>query len=138
MPSLVSKTATSSAGPFRSEPVSAPPSSRTTPEPQPLQAGEEPATVSSYIRKLRQFSEHALDVYSDNGLDAALTFMSSVFPDHHVTLSSVWLDYINRLANSATRMSPNVLIGFSQGRAPPMYSEPEPEPPRRKTYSEAA
>ncbi|EJD49909.1 hypothetical protein AURDEDRAFT_160931 [Auricularia subglabra TFB-10046 SS5] len=140
MPSLVSETATSSAGPFRSEPVSAPPSSRVTPEPQLLQAGEEPSTVSSYVRKLQQFSEHALEIYNDHGLDAALAFMSSVFPDHHVTLLSVWLDYINRSANSATRMSPNVLIGFSQGRAPPMYTDPEPEPvpPRRKTYSEAA
>ncbi|EJD44328.1 hypothetical protein AURDEDRAFT_166709 [Auricularia subglabra TFB-10046 SS5] len=106
MPLLVSDVATSSTGPFRSEPITAPPSSRATPEPQPaemsqrtepqpLQAGEEPATVSSYVRKLRQFSENTLGVYNDHGLDAALAFMSSVFPDHHVTLLSVWLDYIN-------------------------------------------
>ncbi|EJD35178.1 hypothetical protein AURDEDRAFT_175756 [Auricularia subglabra TFB-10046 SS5] len=104
MPSLVSDTATSSAGPFRSEPVTAPPSSRATPEPQetapsaragpqPLQPGEEPVTVSSYVRKLRVFSENALNKYHDDGLDAALAYMSSVFPDHHVTLLSVWLDY---------------------------------------------
>ncbi|EJD35743.1 hypothetical protein AURDEDRAFT_175193 [Auricularia subglabra TFB-10046 SS5] len=140
MPSLVSDTATSSAGPFRLEPRSEPPSLCATPEPQPLQAREEPVTVSSYVRKLRQFSENALAVYNDHGLDAALAFMASVFPDHHVTLLSIWLDYINRSVNSATRLDPNELIGLSQGQVPSMYAEPEPEPapPRRKTYSEAA
>ncbi|EJD33521.1 hypothetical protein AURDEDRAFT_177391 [Auricularia subglabra TFB-10046 SS5] len=104
-----------------------------------LTAREEPVTVSSYVRKLRQFSENSLNAYHDHGLDAALVFMSSVFPDHHVTLLSIWLDYVNRSVNSATTMDPNVLIGLSQGRVPPMYAEPEPEPvpPRRKTYSEA-
>ncbi|EJD33464.1 hypothetical protein AURDEDRAFT_177451 [Auricularia subglabra TFB-10046 SS5] len=151
MPSLVSDTATSSAGPFRSEPVTAPPSSRATPEPQesapsaraepqPLRPGEEPVTISSYVRKLRVFSENALNKYLDEGLDAALAYMSSVFPEHHVTLLSVWLDYVNRSANSASRTDPEVLIGLSQGRVPWFYADPEPEPekPRRKTYSEAA
>ncbi|EJD41476.1 hypothetical protein AURDEDRAFT_169373 [Auricularia subglabra TFB-10046 SS5] len=89
MPSLVSVTDSSNTGPFRSEPATRQP----TPEPTPVMVDKKPSptTVSAYVKWLRSFSEAALTKYYDEGMDAAIAYMCSLFPENEVELMRQWL-----------------------------------------------